>query len=151
MAKLLLAGFGFSLAFILCGLIGAGGVVAGVPALRDKCDEGVVCYALQMLHIVPLPPHSAVDPNPRQASIASPQSKCLTATERAVLYRLGMTLIGSPIANGAQIPTALGLSQADCMPVEDTAEKLCAFLGREWSMGQPVNCEFRPKEASQLK
>jgi hypothetical protein len=151
MAKLFLAGFGFSLAFILCGLIGASAIVAGVPALREKCDEGVVCYALQMLRVIPLPRHTVVDPNPRSDAAVAPQSRCLTVTDRAVLYQLGMTLIGSPVADGTEVPTALGLGQADCTPIEDAAKKLSASLGQEWSMGRPVNCEFRSKQASQLK
>jgi hypothetical protein len=141
--KLLLAGFSYPLAFILCGLIGATGVVAGVPALRENCDEGVVCYALQILRIIPLPRRTVVDPDPRPNPTRAPQSGCLTATDRAVLYRLGMTLIGNPIPNGTEIPDALAVSQADCIPVEDFAKQMCTSLGQEWSMGPPVNCEFR--------
>src|SRR5262245_10004711 len=118
MGELLLAGFSSSLAFILFGLIGASGVVDGVPALREICHGGIVCYALQVLRIIPPPRRTVVEPIPPPGPVPLPQSGCLTATDRAVLYRLGMTLIGSPIADRAEIPNALGLSQADCMPVE---------------------------------
>lgn len=151
MVKLLLASFGFFVAFILCGVIGASAVIAGVPALREKCDGGVICYALQAIRIIPSPPRPVVDPNSPTGHDATSRSRCLTTSDRAILYRLGMTLIGSPIADGIEIPTALGLGQADCMPIEEAAKKLCASLGQEWSMGRPVNCEFQQDRVSQPK
>lgn len=142
MGRLLLSTLGFSVAFIICGLIGAGGLVASVPQLREKCDEGIVCYALQLLRFTPKSASTA-DPIPVPAAL--PSTGCLTKKDRVVLYRLGMLLIGNPQPDSIAPPASLGLSDDGCMTVDNVADKLC----RAWALAKPA-CDFE-KEKTDTK
>jgi hypothetical protein len=133
--------------FIICGAIGGAAVLSAVPELRDKCSSGLVCGTLRLIGIISTPPPTAKPTDPP----ATPAG-CLSPSERNVLYRMSLILIGNtPSQEGGEVPSSLGLPKTGCVPIEEVASKICASLAREWALSGDPSCDFPTQQIVETK